>query len=54
MLTVIMFANLSLVLGACVHDNIRQEFREEELEELGGEVELCPIVSLFQNFQNVA
>jgi hypothetical protein len=42
-----------LTLRSSVHDNFRNEAKQEELEQGSGELEACPIVTVFQNLQTV-
>lgn len=52
--TVVVVANLLLILGSRVDDNLRNQVKEDVFEEFRREVEVSPIVAEFHNFEDVA
>lgn len=52
--TVVMVANLLLILGSRVDDNFRNQVKEDVFEEFRREVEVSPIVAEFQDIENIA
>ena len=51
--TIIVISDLLFVLALRVDDNFRNEASQDIFKELGCEVERRPVVSLFQNLENV-
>jgi hypothetical protein len=52
--TVVMVANLLLILGSRVNDNLRNQIKEDVFEEFRREVEVGPIVAEFQDIKDIA
>lgn len=52
--TVVMVANLLLILGSRVDDNLRNQVKEDVFEKFRREVEVSPIVAEFQDIENIA
>ncbi len=52
--TVVVAADLLLILALGVHDDLGQHLCEDVVEELGGEDHLCPIVTGFENVEDIA
>ena len=52
--TVVMVANLLLILGSRVDDNLRNQIKENVFEEFRREVEVSPIVAELQNIEDIA
>lgn len=52
--TVVMVANLLLILGSRVDDNLRNQIKEDVFEEFRCEVEVSPIVAEFHNIEDIA
>ena len=52
--TVVMVADLLLILGSRVDDNFRNQIKEDVFEEFRREVEVSPVVAEFQNIEDIA
>ena len=44
----------TLTLSAAVHDGIRQEDKEEELDQANGEVEVGPVMTVLEDLESIA
>jgi len=53
-LTVVVVPNLFLILALGVHDDFGKHLGQDVLEQLGGELEVSPDVTLFQDIQHIA
>lgn len=53
-LTIVMVPNLFLILTLGVHDDFGKHLSQDIFEQLGGELEAGPDVTLFQDIQHVA